>query len=50
LSYNGIAISDGDMAMDAYYRMCRESDPDEVEKTRKALLDYCRLDTLALLK
>ena len=50
LSYNGMAISDGNMAMDKYYRMCKETDPDETEKIRKALLDYCKLDTLAMVK
>ena len=50
LSYNGMAISDGNMAMDAYYRMCSEKDSAEVEKIRKALLEYCRLDTLAMVK
>ena len=50
LSYNGMAISDGNMAMDAYYRMCSETDPDETEKIRKELLEYCRLDTLAMVK
>jgi hypothetical protein len=50
LSYEGMAISDGNMAMDAYYRMCSETDPDEVEKIRIALLEYCRLDTLAMVK
>ena len=36
--------------MDAYYRMCSENDPDEVDKIRDALLEYCKLDTLAMVK
>jgi hypothetical protein len=50
LSYNGMAISDGNMAMDAYYRMCKETDPAEVERIRNELLAYCRLDTMAMVK
>jgi hypothetical protein len=50
LSYNVMAISDGNMAMDAYYRMCNETDPTEVERIRKELLEYCRIDTLAMVK
>jgi hypothetical protein len=50
LSYNGMAISDGNMAMDAYYRMCKETEQNEGEKIRKELLEYCRLDTLAMVK
>jgi hypothetical protein len=50
LSYNGMAISDGNMAMDAYYKMCKETDDTEVEKIRKEVLEYCRLDTLAMVK
>ena len=50
LSYNGMAISDGNMAMDAYYRMCNETDATEIERIRNALLEYCRLDTLAMVK
>lgn len=38
------------MAMDAYYRMCNSIDSAEVERIRKALLEYCRLDTLAMVK
>ena len=50
LSYNGMAISDGNMAMDAYYRMCKETDAAEIERIRNELLEYCRLDTLAMVK
>ena len=50
LSYNGMAIADGNMAMDAYYRMGKETDPAAIGRIRKALLEYCRLDTLAMVK
>jgi hypothetical protein len=30
--------------------MCRSKDPDEIEKIRASLLEYCRLDTLAMVR
>jgi hypothetical protein len=36
--------------MDAYYRMCNTTDAAETERIRKALLEYCRLDTLAMVR
>lgn len=50
LSYEGIEISDGDMAMLAYKKMCESQDPQEIENIRKALLEYCRLDTFGMVK
>ena len=41
LSYNAMAISDGNMAMYAYIRMCKDSDFADVERIKKKLLDYC---------
>ena len=46
MTYQGMEISDGGMAMEGYFRMCEGQDPDEIEKVRKALLEYCRMDTL----
>jgi len=43
-------ISEGNMAIDAYYKMCNETDAVAVEKIKNELLEYCRLDTLAMLK
>lgn len=48
LTYDGMEVSDGGMAMEAYARMCKAEDPEEIARIRKALLDYCRLDTLAM--
>ncbi len=48
LSYDGLEVSDGDMAMLAYRRMCESNEPTEVENIRKALLEYCKLDTLGM--
>jgi len=50
LSYDGLEVSDGDMAMVAYRRMCEAKEPTEVENIRKALLEYCKLDTLGMVK
>jgi uncharacterized protein YprB with RNaseH-like and TPR domain len=43
-------VSDGGMAMEAYARMIQSNDPEEIARIRKALLNYCRLDTLAMVK
>ena len=50
LSYDGMKISNGGMASQAYFVMCESQDIKEIEKIRKALLDYCSLDTLAMVK
>jgi len=50
LSYDGLDVADGDMAMGAYYDMCATQDPQEVARIRKALLEYCGLDTMAMVR
>jgi len=50
LSYKGLEISDGGMAMDAYHQMCAMTGHAEIENISKALLSYCELDTLAMVK
>ncbi|MBI5846877.1 MAG: DUF2779 domain-containing protein [Nitrospirae bacterium] len=50
MSYEGMEICNGGMAIDAYFRMRESSDPAEIAGIRKALLDYCKLDTLAMVK
>lgn len=50
LSYKDMEIKDGEMAMDAYFTMAKSKDPAEIEKIRKALLEYCKLDTLGMVK
>lgn len=50
LSYEGLEVSDGDMAMLAYRRMCESNEPTEVENIRKALLAYCKMDTLGMVR
>jgi hypothetical protein len=50
LTYEGMAISDGGMAMAAYFCMCESADHEEVEQIRRDLLAYCTLDTLAMVR
>ena len=50
LSYDEMEISNGGMAMDAYTMMCETEDLWELERIRKALLEYCSLDTLGMVR
>jgi hypothetical protein len=50
MTYQGMEISDGGMAMEGYFRMCEGGDPDEMGKVRQALLEYCRMDTLGMVR
>jgi hypothetical protein len=43
-------ISDGEMAARAYLQIRESDDPAEIERLRTALLDYCRLDTIGMVK
>jgi hypothetical protein len=49
-SYEGMDISDGGMASLSYMRMCEIEDADERKSLRLALLEYCKLDTLGMVK
>ncbi|MDI6729867.1 MAG: DUF2779 domain-containing protein, partial [Thermodesulfovibrionales bacterium] len=50
MSYEGMEISDGGMAMNAYSIMCATRDPAELDRIRKALCEYCSLDTLGMVR
>lgn len=50
LSYDGMEVAAGDAAMSAYYAMCDAEDPQELARIRKALLDYCGLDTQGMVR
>jgi len=50
LAYKSLEIQDGLMAMDEFARLHLEQDAIKREKVRKALLVYCHLDTLAMVK
>lgn len=50
LSYDELEIGDGQAAMDAWHRMCAAQSKEELAAIRKNLLDYCALDTLAMVR
>lgn len=50
LSYEGMAVSNGDVASSIYKSLQCVTDADEIEKVRQDLLAYCRLDTLGMVK
>ncbi len=50
LSYAGMAVADGMAAMRAYHKMCALDDPLALAGLRRGLLEYCRLDTLAMVR
>ena len=50
MTYDGMEISDGAMASQAYFTMGEISDPAELSRLRKSLLEYCRQDTLGLVR
>ncbi len=50
LTYKGLSIGEGGMAMLAYHEMCRTDDLFRLAEIRENLLEYCRLDTLAMVR
>jgi Domain of unknown function(DUF2779) len=50
LSYTGLEIADGMAAMQAYHDMCALGEGEELERLRRAMLEYCRMDTLAMVR
>jgi hypothetical protein len=50
LSYAGMEIADGRAAMQAYREMCSLEPGEDLERLRIAMLEYCRLDTLAMVR
>jgi hypothetical protein len=50
LSYDGMVISGGSDAMHVYSALHRKEDKEEVERIRQDLLEYCRLDTLGMVR
>lgn len=49
MTYEGMEISEGGAAQAAYFDMCAAA-PKELKRIRKALLEYCKQDTLAMVK
>ena len=50
LNYDDLEVSSGTDAMVAFAKMLDTDDQKEVIQIRKDMLDYCRLDTLAMVK
>lgn len=50
LSYEDMEIADGTAAMDGWAKMLAEPDPEKRNALRKSLLEYCALDTLAMVR
>lgn len=50
MSYKDMLIADGSAAAWGFRRMLATNDPEERLTLRQALLDYCRQDTLAMVK
>jgi len=50
LSYAELEVADGMAAMQAYRDMCALEPGEELERLRAAMLEYCQLDTLAMVR
>jgi hypothetical protein len=50
LSYGEMAVSDGSMAMNVYSTLHLIEDKNEAERIRHDLLEYCKLDTLGMVR
>ena len=50
MGYEGLEVMNGGMAMEAYFAMCEAKDPSEVNRIRASLLEYCKLDTLGMVR
>jgi hypothetical protein len=50
LDYDYLSISDGISAMSAFERLQHETDESVIDEVRRNLLEYCRQDTLAMVR
>jgi hypothetical protein len=50
LSYDELEIGEGGTASAIYASMVQRTFDGDIPKTRKALLEYCKLDTFAMVK
>jgi hypothetical protein len=50
LTYEGMVISEGGAAMNAYEQLIVETDRAKISEARNALLAYCKLDTLGMVR
>jgi hypothetical protein len=49
-SYDNMAIADGGSASHAFLSLFDEPDPEKIRVARENLLEYCKLDTLAMVE
>lgn len=50
LSFNGLKISSGSIAMIAFEKLQKETDMFKIPEIREQLLEYCKMDTFAMAK
>jgi hypothetical protein len=50
ISYEGLPIADSGAAMNAFEALLYEKDEAKIQKTRRELLEYCKMDTLGMVK
>lgn len=50
LSYNHLVIGNGGDASTAFYNLSKTENETDINNTRKALLEYCKMDTWAMVK
>lgn len=50
MSYDDLEIQNGGMASSTFEQLANETDPAKIAKTRKDLLEYCKIDTLAMVE
>ena len=50
LSYNALEIKEGGTASNTFLSMVNGSFEGDIEETRRQLLEYCKLDTYAMVK
>lgn len=50
LTYDGLVISDGGLAMQAYLELQKLKDPERASDIREDLCVYCKMDTFAMVR
>lgn len=50
LGYKGLVVNNGEMAANTWLRMRQENDEGRITEMRQQLLEYCHLDTLAMVR
>ena len=50
LSYKQLEVQSGTMAVDSAERLYKMTDLGQIESLRKSMLEYCKMDTLAMVE